>query len=209
MLYIGNIITKSKLDISTFFNVSNSINDVDVSIPTLIVGWDIVKEIFPEQSILDNRITDTISWTFSKREKRYKYEQDLELFIDSVIKQVNEKVNYKFFNFILSNEERRNDFISYVNNGGCSIYYNSRFLYVYNPNASTTIGVSLNDLFYIGINTKDFILSLNKNNNNIVCEGLKCIDNESFLLIKDNVKVIAYLNYLKNSDIYIEKGSNG
>lgn len=208
MRYIGNIITKNKIEISQFFNVSNTISKVDINIPTLIIGWDEVKTIFPNQNILDSRIDENISWTFSKREKRYKYEKDLDNFIETVIKKLNDKINYRFYNFITSTSEKRKSFIEYVNKGGCSLYYNSRFLYIYNPNDSITIGISLNDIQYIGLNSKEFIQSLNKNNNNIVCDNLKCIDNESFSLIKENVKVIAYLNYLKNNDIYIEKVQN-
>jgi hypothetical protein len=202
MRYIGNIITKSKIEVSSFFNVSSDIKNVDTSIPTLIIGWGEVKKIFPEQNILNTKITDTISWTFSKREKRYRYEIDLDLFIKDIIKKINDDANYKFFNYIISAHEKRECFLSYIKNGGNSIYYNSRFLYIYNDKDKVTIGISLNDLLYVGIDVKKFISSLNENSNNIMCDNLKCIDTESYSLIKDNVKVIAYLNYLKNSDIY-------
>lgn len=205
MLYIGNIITKNKIEVSSFFNVSSDISTVDSSIPTLIIGWSEVKKIFPEQNILVNKITDTIYWTFSKREKRYKYEVDLKNFIEKIINNINDSINYKFFNYILSSKEKQKSFIEYVNIGGNSIYLNSKFLYVYNPKDKNTIGISLRDLYYVGIDVKNFVKSLNKNNNNFMCDNLKCIDNESFLLIKDNIKVIAYLNYLKNADIYYKK----
>jgi hypothetical protein len=89
-----------------------------------------------------------------------------------------------------------------VNNGGCSIYYNSRFIYIYNKYDKITIGVSINDILYIGLDVKDFILSLNKECNNLICNDLKNIDENSYFLIKDNIKCVAYLNYLKNNDIY-------
>jgi hypothetical protein len=197
MQYIGNIITKNKIEISSYFKVSTDIESVDTSIPTLIIGWGEVKRLFPDQNILISEITETISWTFSKREKRYKYENDLSDFVQKNITRINDIINYKFFNYIISTQEKRERFIEYVNKGNNSIYYNSRFVYIYNPEDSTTIGISLKDLLYIGINVKDFIISLNKNNNNIVCDNLKCIDNESLLFIKNNVKIVAYLNYLK------------
>lgn len=205
MGYIGNIITKSKLEISSFFNVTSDFNNIDVNILTLIVGWDEVKAIFPDQNILESQITNNISWTFSKREKRHQFEKDIVNFTSSVIKKVNENVKYSFFNFILASQDKRNSFISYVQAGNCSLYYNSRFLYVYNIKDSHTIGISLTDLEYIGINTEDFIRILTKNNNNIICDNLKCIDANSYNLIKDNTKIIPYLNYLRNSDIYKEK----
>lgn len=209
MEYIANIITKNKIDVSNFFNVTSNFDEVDKNIPTLIIGWSEVKKLFPNQDILTSDINDSISWTFSKREKRYKYENDLENFINKVISNINEVVNYKFYNFIVSNETKRNSFINYVNNGYCSIYHNSRFLYVYNCRDKITIGISLADISYIGMNTTLFIKSLNKNDNNIICDNLSFIDNESFYLIRDNIKVVAYLYYLKNSDIYKETINNG
>jgi hypothetical protein len=209
MGYIANIVTKSKLETSAFFNVTSDFNTIDTSIPTLIIGWSEVKENFPNQDILNSKINDTISWTFSKREKRFQYEKDVDAFINKVVSALNDKIKYRFFNFLLATQDKRASFISYVQTGNCSIYYNSRFLYVYNINDSFTIGVSLTDLEYIGINTADFIRTLTLNNNNIICDNLKCVDSNSYNLIKDNTKIIAYLNYLRNSDIYKEKDKNG
>lgn len=69
MRYIGNIITNSSIETSKFFNVVSDLKNIDISIPTLIIGWDNVKKLYPEQNILNNKINENISWTFSKREK--------------------------------------------------------------------------------------------------------------------------------------------
>lgn len=204
MRYIGNIITNSSIEISKFFNVVSDLKNIDISIPTLIIGWDNVKKLYPEQNILNNKINENISWTFSKREKRYQYEKDLKNFIESVVKEINDKINYHFFNYLLASETRRKNFIDYIKNGESSIYYNSRFLYAYNANDSITIGVSLKDLFYIGINPK-FLIDIFNENNIIICNNIKDIGDDSFFLVKDNIKIVAYLNYLKNKDIYKEK----
>ncbi len=207
MKYIANIVTKNKIQISEFYNVVDDINLIDNSLPTLIIGWGIVKDIFPNQNILFKNITDNIEWTFSKREKRYQYEKDINMFIKKTICFLENNVNYHFFNFILSSEIKRNNFIKYVQKGNCSIYYNSKFLYIYNCIDKITIGISLRDLFYIGINIKNFIIDLNKNNN-IIINNIDFIDNDALFLIKDNTKSIAYLNYLKNSDIYKKNGDD-
>lgn len=204
MDYIGNIITNNNIEISDFFYVTSDFKSVDISKPTLIIGWDNVKKIYPEQNILNNEISENIFWTFSKREKRFQYEKDITNFIDKVINDVNNKVNYHFFNYLLASKDRKENFIEYIRNGNCSIYYNSRFLYIYNANDSITIGVSLKDLFYIGINIKNFIDNL-KGYENIICNDMKEIGKDSYFLIKDNIKIVAYLNYLKNKDIYKEK----
>lgn len=205
MRYIANVITKNKLQISEFFNVTPDFASVDTSLPTLIIGWKEVKELFPDQDILEYVITPTISWTFSKKEKRYKYEKDIKDFIEKVTKSINETVNYRFFNFLLASEHKRNNFISYVNQGNCSIYYNSRFMYIYNPSCGITLGLSLQDLRYINIDITSFIQSLNTLNNNIITNNLSFLSSESLPLIKENIKSVPYLNYLRNCDIYKEK----
>ena len=202
MLYLANIVTNLSIKVSAFFNVTDDYNSVNNNLPTLIIGWKNVKNLFPNQDILCSKINDNTYWTFSKREKRYQFEKDLQLFIDGIITNLNKNIKYQFFNYLLASESKRSDFVNYTNNGNCSIYFNSRFLYVYNSVNNITIGISLKDLNYIGVNIKKFINSLNINNNNIICENLNCLDTESFSLIKNNVKVVAYLNYLKNHDIY-------
>ena len=202
MKHIANIVTTYKLDVSEFFNVVKDYNDIDKTVPTLIVGWKEVKKLFPSQDILISYIDDNTTWTFSKREKRFQYEKDIKLFIDNIIKNLNNNVNYKFFNYILYNKKKQETFIEYVKKGNCSLYHNSRFLYIYNHIAKVTLGISLNDLKFININVGKFIKELVNNNNNIICDSLKCFDTQSLSLIKDNIKVLPYLNYLKNLDIY-------
>lgn len=209
MKYIANIITNYKLDVSDFFYVTNDFLSVDKTLPTLIIGWKETKELFPEQDILIPEISSTICWTFSKKEKRYKFEKDLTFFIERVIKNIETQVNYRFFNYILAPQEKRNSFISYLHKGGSYIYYNSRFLYIYNPEDNITLGISLLDLRYVGIDILKFINLLNTFNNNSIVDNLNFISQESLILIKDNIKAVAYLNYLKNSDIYKETENNG
>lgn len=197
MKYLANIISKSKIEVSSFFKVSDNILDVDLTIPTLIIGWSEVKILYPDQDILNKQINEKIRWTFSKREKRYQYEEDITNFINEIAENLDKTVNYRFFNYILATQSRRDNFFSYVTSGRCSIYYNDKFMYIYNANDNITLGISLVDLKYAGINVKEFIVSLNSPDN-IFCDNFKCIDSNSFSLIKDNIKNIAYLNYLRN-----------
>jgi hypothetical protein len=202
MKYIGNIVTKNKIEVSDFFFITEDINAIDKTIPTLLVGWAIVKEFYPEQDILNPHINEMTSWTFSKREKRYRYEEDIEKFMEKCVDKMKENVNYKFFNYLTASPEKRKNFLNFTNRGGCYIYHNARFLYVYSPNSKMTIGLSLTDLKYVGIKIKSFISMLNIDGNNAIINNLDFITEQSLTLIKDNIKVAAYLYYLKNSSIY-------
>ena len=175
MKYLANIISKSKIEVSSFFKVSDNILDVDLTIPTLIIGWSEVKLLYPNQDILNKQITENIRWTFSKREKRYQYEEDIDNFINEIANNLDKTVNYRFFNYILATQNKRDSFLSYVTSGHCSIYYNNKFMYIYNANDNITLGISLVDLEYAGVNVKEFIISLN-GPNNIFCDNFKCID---------------------------------
>lgn len=209
MKYIANIISKSSVKVGEFFNVVKTIDKIDPSLPTMIVGWSLVKELFPEQDILEEVITPNMAWTFSKREKRYKYEKDMENFISDVLKKLDDSVNYTFFNYMLSPSDKRASFHRYMDQGGNYIYRNSRFVYVYNPQHNITFGISLNDIKYIGISIDTFISSLNRMSNNHIVEDISFLDEFSLRFIKDNVKAVAYLYYLKFSDIYEEKNKYG
>jgi len=56
--------------------LSQNIN-FEESIDTLLVGWSVVKENFEGHNIFDEKITENISWAFSK-------DEDEEKFISSV-----------------------------------------------------------------------------------------------------------------------------
>ena len=78
MNYIGRIITKNKLESSTLFDITSSLKKVNDDIPTLIIGWNNAKTIYGDNlDILDKKISKNLYWTFSKREKRNDYENDI------------------------------------------------------------------------------------------------------------------------------------
>ena len=202
MKYIGNIVTKNKVDVSEFFLVTDDITNIDNTNPTLIVGWNLVKEYYPNQDILHSSISENITWTFSKREKRYRYEIDIVDFVQKCTEKLLTNINYKFFNYLTASPEKRKSFIQFVNRGNCYIYHNSRFAYIYSPNSKMTIGISLVDLKYVGIKIKSFLSMLNVEGNNSIINNLDFLSEESLSIIKGNVKVAAYLHYLKNPTIY-------
>ena len=101
-MFLGNIVTQNKINVSSFIHVTNDFNNIDTGIPTLIIGWGLVKELFPEQNILEFKIKDNVYWTFSKREKRYQYEKDIITFIEKITFEMNKRVNYRFFNYLIA-----------------------------------------------------------------------------------------------------------
>jgi hypothetical protein len=74
---IANIVTSNKIDISEQFNIVESMDNIIHGLPTLIVGFDTVNNLYPDFDILEIKVEDNIYWTFKKNEKRDKYDEDL------------------------------------------------------------------------------------------------------------------------------------
>lgn len=70
----------------------------DVDVPTLIVGWRKVKELFPEQRISNKIINDKTFWTFSEKERKSEYLTDIQWFNRKCVEYLDKKYVYHFIN---------------------------------------------------------------------------------------------------------------
>lgn len=95
-MYICTIIAELKEDfeflreyVSKYpVNLSRSYDeDYNENVPTLVVGWSIIKEKYPTQNILDKKINIHTSWCFSKTEKEEEYNTSIETFINNSVKK--------------------------------------------------------------------------------------------------------------------------
>lgn len=102
MKKIGNIITNLDYQYPEYLNVSDTL-DIDNSLPTLVVGFDLAKELFPNQrNAANNHIIDKIFWTFGRLENRSKFDLNLENFIRFCFYNQIENINYIFLDLIHS-----------------------------------------------------------------------------------------------------------
>lgn len=98
---VGNVISSQESDISYFnedFNIVNSFDGIYNDLPTLIIGWDKVKEYYPENEInaLDRYFGDEIYWTFHKTEMRKEFQNDCYDFINYCYEALTRKAYYVF-----------------------------------------------------------------------------------------------------------------
>lgn len=198
--YVANIITKSRLDVSEYINVTKDITTVDLQIPTLIIGWANVKELYPNADILNKRISENVFWTYSNREKRQEYEPDLAKFIKNAFDRLETSVKYTFFNVLTSSLSRNKSLLKYINsNIPKVIYVSDKHTYIYD--GKQVIGISLSDLEFYGINREKVLNVMKRNKKNHM------IYNDSFLnykmkrIVGDNNKIVPFLFSLKN-DIF-------
>ncbi len=196
MKYIANIITNSKIDVCEYINVAKNINDVDLQIPTLIIGWGNVKDLYPNANILEKKINDTVSWTYNNREKRQEYEPDLAKFIKTSFNRIDEKIPYTFFNVLTNKLDRIKKLLKYIHSDIIKVFYiTEKHIYIYNGKSVT--GISLSDLEFYGIKKEKVINYIKQNSHN------KLVYSDSFINLKvkrhinENQKVIPYLYALK------------
>lgn len=197
MKYIANIITKSRLDVGEYINVSKDITKVDLTIPTLIIGWAMVKEIYPNADILNKQISETVYWTYSNREKRQEYEPDLAKFIKNAFGRLETSIKYTFFNVLTNPLSRNKCLLKYINSPMTKIVYiTDKHMFIYDSKQVT--GVSLSDLEFYGFERERIINILKRNTYN------RLIFSDSFLNFKikrsigDNGKIVPFLYSIKN-----------
>jgi hypothetical protein len=197
MKYIANIITKTRLDVGEYINVTKDITKVDLTIPTLIIGWAMVKEIYPNADILNKQISETVYWTYSNREKRQEYEPDLDKFIKNAFSRLETSIKYTFFNVLTNPLSRNKCLLKYINSPITKIVYiTDKHIFIYDSKQVT--GVSLSDLEFYGFERERIIDILKRNSYN------RLVFSDSFLNFKikrsigDNGKIVPFLYSIKN-----------
>lgn len=197
-MYIGNIVSNNKDVFDKFFNITNNIEDINHELPTLVVGWDIVKTINPDVDFIDRKLSNNIFWTFKKIEKRDLFNDDLYDFTELCCKKLIENIKYTFIDFIQFSEiEIKNIFKSLKINKDAIGLKHRDMIYIYTNNI--IYGIDLNLLSYLGYDVSEKINKIKQ----ICVEFL--IDEEILIRYKDitemlgeQVKYIPYLYSLSN-----------
>lgn len=197
MQYIARIISDSNIDKKIdFIEITNDFNKISGTIPTLIIGWNNIKKIYKNASILDKKITENIFWTFSKREKRYEYERDVLIFYKYVFNSINNNIKYVYFDVLSSNLTKIKNIIRFFLNKKIKIgYIKNELLYLLYNNE--IIGISLSELNYIGL-SNDKINKFLLKNDVLLIKNIDFLSDDWISLLNDNNIIIPYLYMLKN-----------
>ena len=191
--YIANIVTNRKISFDKLIRKTSSFKKVDLAYPTLIIGWNNVKSLYPKQSILDKRIDNKLFWTFDKNERKNEYEKDIKSFLKFVINDIESTIIYKFVNILtckFSTYKRLLNFIK--NNNEKTIWIeNNSFIYIYFNNF--VVGISLSDLEYANVDSNKIIELIKKNTCNHVFTDLSSISYSLINIIGNNKQIIPYL----------------
>jgi len=199
-MYIGNIVTDNIIK-DNDFKVCTSIDLIDETLPTLIIGWKLVKEMYGDNvSILHKKINQRTYWTFNKRERKIDFENDLELFKDFCIESFGENIPYVYFDILYGKKSINYRIIRKLLSLKNPITYIdvNGMLYIYSENI--IFGIDLNILdFFKG--KKDKVIKKLKNIKNNVFANNEIFNSNGDLLIKvkNKKRLIPYITNILNN----------
>ena len=168
MKYIANVVSKSKkYKFNEFINVTNSYDDIDHSVPTLVVGTEMVKSIFGNSiSYIDRKINKNTSWTFSTVEKRSSNEEDIEKFKEDIIKVLKKRINYRYIDVTSYDFMSFDGFVDeFLKNKEIFYLFTDKMLYL--SKMDEVKGISLDFCEYLGWKKDDIISKVVENTKNV------------------------------------------
>jgi len=179
---VGNIVTSSKLKEDNF-KICNDLESINNSLPTLIVGWNKTKELVKEEtSILHKRINDKLYWTFSQKERKVEYDNDIISFKKLCYNKIGSDIPYVYLDILHGKSHTNKKIIQkiYTLINPISYISKNKMLYIFAENI--IFGVDLNICELIGINKEKIIERIENIPNSIL------IGNEIFNKCKDYIK---------------------
>ena len=190
---LGNIVDANEKTVyDVMFNKVASFSDIDPSLPTLIVGMETASENIKDFSIL-KRLEGDVWWTFSKRERRNEYVEDLKKFKCKVLFDYLSSVKYEYVNFTCYELSRLKKFIRYIDGEDEKTFFftkESRFAFIYSAKYNRVWGLSLSLCDYIGVDRKKVIGRIKSNRHNRVMNGVSFADDDIRDVIGDNTHLI-------------------
>lgn len=194
MKFIANILTDKKFVNNELYNVVSDKDKLIEDIPTLVIGWGYTKSMYPEASILNWSINKDVYWTYGKREKRNKYEENVEKFRKESIIRFIKSVKYTYYNLLTIDDEEKKYVIRLLSNeSGTFVYINFDMVYIFDESTNSVVGISLRDIDYVGKDRKKMLSYIFKNKKNTIIDTKDSLSLETKIALKDCNYVIPYL----------------
>ncbi len=197
MRFLANILTDSKayFNGNVLYNVVKSETELLPNIPTLIVGWDKAKGLYPNASILNWEIDNMTYWTYGRRVKREKFEEDVDKFRKIVFDRVSKSVKYEFFSVLTATTEEKKVFYAHLKNDSPKyMLLKNNMVYIYAVDSNKTIGINLSDVDYEGGDRTKLLRSLFSNKKITIVKEQDYISSETRELINNKRYIIPYLS---------------
>jgi len=188
-MYVGNIVTKSKL-VEENFNIVKNFDEIDNDLPTIIIGWGIVKKQIEGISIIHKKINSRLYWTFTTKERKVDYEVDLEKFKELCFNQFGDNVPYVYLDLIHGKRRVNIKIIKKVLSLKNPVIYFSGKGMVYLYDENIIFGVDLSVIDYTNLNREKIINKIKNIGDNVL------VSDEIFNKCKDLLYKIKFKNKL-------------
>ena len=195
----GNVISKTPILIEGFKNYGKD-DLIDNDLPTLIIGWDLVKEMYDGKvSILHKSINIRTYWTFNSKERKADFESDIESFKEFCYNSFGDNIPYVYLDILYGKKNINKKIIKKILTLVKPYIYlsDNNMVYIFGDNI--IFGIDLNILDYFD-SKKEKVLKVINNLNSAVL-----IDSEIFNKYRD------FLYKIKNKNRlipYIIKNGN-
>ena len=194
MKYIANILTDKPFIDNELYNVVDSKDKLIGDIPTLVVGWDYTKMLYGNASILDWSIDRNTYWTYGKREKRNRYDENIVNFRKLAMTKFIKSVKYKYYSIITISDEEKKYILGLLSKDeGSNIYLANDMVYVLDNANNVVIGFSLKDIDYVGKDRKKIFSRIYKNKNNVLIDVKDSLSYDAKSALNGYSYVIPYL----------------
>jgi len=152
---IANIVSTSKINVGPEFNVVENMDEiVFTDLPTLIIGYDTVCDMYGEDNlnVMNRKISKELFWTFKRNEKRQICDIDIEDFIRYSYKKYTKNINYVDLDPIQDNPIKIKRIVKKLLSLNNPISYETEnnVIYIYSENI--IFGLDLNVFGYTGFN---------------------------------------------------------
>lgn len=197
MRYLANVLTDNKafFNGNALYNVVKTETELIPNTPTLIVGWDKAKKLYPTASILDWKIDDMTYWTYGRRVKREKFEEDVDKFKKIVFDRVSKSVKYEFFSVLTATTDEKKGFYTYLKSKAPKyMLLKNNMVYIYSAEDNKTIGINLSDVDYEGGDRAKLLRNLFNNPSITTVKEQDYISSETRELINNKRYIIPYLS---------------
>jgi hypothetical protein len=179
-MYLGNIVTDEKLNIE-YYNICNDIDNIDETLPTLIIGWKKTKSIIGEGnvSILHKKINEKLYWTFDSKERKSDMDLDLETFINVCVNKYGDNIPYVYLDILYGKRKINFKIIKKILSLKQTFTYitENDMLYIYGENI--IFGIDLEMVEYVSNKKNKILNKINEFKNNVF------VNNQIFNIGKD------------------------
>ena len=191
-MFIGNVVIKKEFS-DKRYNICESYETINTSLPTLIVGWENVKDIFGEEnvSILHKDINENTFWTFDIQERKVDYELDIDEFESKCFNFIKNKINYIYIDLLHDNRKKIKKIIKKIYDLKNIIsFIDNNMFYIFDENL--VFGLDLNIVEFIGLDKQKIINKIN-NISSVTLEKNEIFNICSKYVNNNNNKLIPYI----------------